>query len=132
MKSIPFWKENSKRGAAMRETNVTLDPAQTGSEAKTLEATLRALVVGGQDEAIEQIVNVDQTYLTGLIPPGRPVGNFLFLGAAASGKTRMVEATTESLVQSLGLSSRLIARSFSTATKSQNWIGSPFKSKPLI
>ena len=120
MKSIPFWKENSERGAAMRETNVTLDPAQTGSEAKTLEATLRALVVGGQDEAIEQIVNVDQTYLTGLIPPGRPVGNFLFLGAAASGKTRMVEATTESRVQSPEQSSRLIARSFSTATKSQN------------
>jgi ATP-dependent Clp protease ATP-binding subunit ClpB len=99
MKSIPFWKVNSQRGATMRETNVTLDPAQTGSEAKTLEATLRGLVVG-QDEAIQQIVNVDQTYLTGLIPPGRPVGNVLFLGAAASGKTRMVEATTESLVQS--------------------------------
>jgi ATP-dependent Clp protease ATP-binding subunit ClpC len=130
MKSIPFWKVNSERGAAMRETNVTLDPAQTGSEAKTLEATLRAPVVG-QDEAIEQIVNVDQTYLTGLIPPGRPVGNFLFLGEAASGKTRMVEATRESLVQSLGLSSRLIARSFSTATKSQNWIGSPFKIEPF-
>jgi ATP-dependent Clp protease ATP-binding subunit ClpA len=80
----------------MRETNVTLDPAQTGSEVKTLEATLRALVVG-QDQAIEQIVNVDQTYLTRLIPPGRPAGNFLFLGAAASGRTRMVEATAESL-----------------------------------
>ena len=50
----------SERGAAMRETNVTLDPAQTGSESKTLEATLHSLVVG-QDEAIEQIVNV---YLT--------------------------------------------------------------------
>jgi ATP-dependent Clp protease ATP-binding subunit ClpB len=53
----------------------------------------------GQDEAIEQIVNVYQTYLTGLAAPGRPIGNFLFLGPTGSGKTRMVEATAESLVQ---------------------------------
>ncbi len=60
MKPSPFWKVSSERSAAMRETKLTLDPAQTGSESKTLEATLHSLVVG-QDEAIEQIVNV---YLT--------------------------------------------------------------------
>src|SRR5260370_3078626 len=98
MKWKPFWKVISERGAAMRETNVTLDPTQTGSEAKTLEATLRALVVG-QDEAIEQIVNVYQTYLTGLVAPGRPIGNFLFLGPTGSGKTLIVEATAGTLAQ---------------------------------
>ena len=30
--------------------------------------------------------------------PGRPIGNFLFLGPTGSGKTRLVEATAESLV----------------------------------
>jgi hypothetical protein len=55
MKSIPFWKVNSERGAAMRETNVTLD----------------------------------------------------------------------------GQSTRLIARSFSTATEAQHWIGSPFTIEPF-
>src|SRR5258708_12522918 len=95
MKSKPFWKVISERGAAMRETNVTLDPTQTGSEAKTLEATLRALVVG-QDEAIEQIVNVYQTYLTGLVAPGRPIENFLFLGPTSPRQPPIAVATPSS------------------------------------
>src|SRR5216684_5268832 len=124
MKSKPFWKVISKRGAAMRETNVTLDPTQTGSEAKTLEATLRALVVG-QDEAIEQIVNVYQTYLTGLVAPGRPIGNFLFLGPTGSGKTRMVEATAESLVQNRRAVVKIDCAEFQHSHEIAKLIGSP-------
>ena len=67
----------------MQQMSVMLDPMRTGLEAKSLEAKLRALVIG-QDEAIDQIVNVYQTYLTGLISPGRPIGNFLFLGPTGS------------------------------------------------
>jgi hypothetical protein len=63
-----------KEGAAMSQTNAILDPMQTGSEAKSLERDLSALVVG-QDEAIEQIITVYQMYLTGLSPVGRPKGN---------------------------------------------------------
>src|SRR5260370_842709 len=124
MKSKPFWKVISERGAAMRETNVTLDPTQTGSEAKTLEATLRALVVG-QDEAIEQIVNVYQTYLTGLVAPGRPIGNFLFLGPTGSGKTRMVEATAESLVQNPRAVVKIDCAEFQHSHEIAKLIGSP-------
>src|SRR6266404_4219459 len=124
MKSKPFWKVISERGAAMRETNVTLDPTQTGSEAKTLEATLRALVVG-QDEAIEQIVNVYQTYLTGLVAPGRPIGNFLFLGPTGSGKTRMVEATAESLVQNARAVVKIDCAEFQHSHEIAKLIGSP-------
>jgi ATP-dependent Clp protease ATP-binding subunit ClpA len=51
----------------------------------------------GQEEAIEQIVNIYQTYLAGMISPGRPIGNFLFLGPTGSGKTRLVEAAAETL-----------------------------------
>ncbi|MCS7024831.1 MAG: AAA family ATPase [Bryobacteraceae bacterium] len=51
----------------------------------------------GQSEAIEQIVNIYQLYLTGMAPPNRPIGNFLFLGPTGSGKTRIVEATAETL-----------------------------------
>jgi ATP-dependent Clp protease ATP-binding subunit ClpB len=108
----------------MRETNVTLDPTQTGSEAKTLEATLRALVVG-QDEAIEQIVNVYQTYLTGLVPPGRPIGNFLFLGPTGSGKTRMVEATAESLLQNPRAVIKIDCAEFQHSHEIAKLIGSP-------
>src|SRR6516165_9434969 len=81
----------------MQHANVILDPMQRSAEAKTLEASLRALVIG-QDEAIEQVVNAYEAYVTGLVPPGRPIGNFLFLGPTGSGKTRMVEAVAESLL----------------------------------
>ena len=67
--------------------NIPLDPAKTGSQAASLETDLRRMIIG-QDEAIAQIVNVYQVYLTGMSAPGRPVGNFLFLGPTGSGKTR--------------------------------------------
>ena len=69
-----------------------------GREAEDLERNLRQLVIG-QDEAIHQIVRAYQTYLAGLSPVGRPLANFLFLGSTGSGKTRVVEATAESLIQ---------------------------------
>ena len=57
---------------------------------------LRRLVVG-QDEAIQKIVDLYQMYVTGMTSPGRPIGNILFMGPTGSGKTRLVEATAESL-----------------------------------
>src|SRR5580704_9145400 len=76
----------------MVRLNTVLDPARTGREAMSLETSLRRMIIG-QDEAIEQIVNIYQMYLTGMSAPGRPIGNFLFLGPTGSGKTRIVEAT---------------------------------------
>jgi ATP-dependent Clp protease ATP-binding subunit ClpA len=81
----------------MNRLTMQLDPTQTGVEAEKLESDLRKRIVG-QDEAIEQIVCTYQTYLAGMSSPGRPIGNLLFLGPTGSGKTRMVEATAESLV----------------------------------
>jgi len=80
----------------MVRLNKVLDPTLTGREAEDLESSLRRKIVG-QDEAIEQIVNIYQTYLAGMISPGRPIGNFLFLGPTGSGKTRLVEAAAETL-----------------------------------
>ncbi len=74
-----------------------LDPMQTGPEAAKLDSNVRKRIVG-QDDAIQQIVDVYQTHLAGMSSPGRPIGNFLFLGPTGSGKTRLVEATAESLV----------------------------------
>ncbi|NDJ14938.1 MAG: ATP-dependent Clp protease ATP-binding subunit, partial [Acidobacteriia bacterium] len=74
----------------------TLDPLLTGQEADRLHRDLRRRIVG-QEAAVEQIVNIYQMYLAGMTSPGRPVGNFLFLGPTGTGKTRLVEATAESL-----------------------------------
>ena len=108
----------------MEQMNIILDPMQTGSEAKSFEAGLRALVVG-QDEAIEQIANVYQTYLTGLIPPGRPIGNFLFLGPTGSGKTRIVEATAESLAHNPRAVLKIDCAEFQHSHEVAKLIGSP-------
>src|ERR1700733_5301001 len=74
-----------------------LDATVTGTKAKDLETALHHLVIG-QEEAIHEIVRTYQTYLAGLSPEGRPMGNFLFLGPTGTGKTRAVEATAEALV----------------------------------
>ena len=108
----------------MQQMGVMLDPMRTGSEAKSLEAELHALVVG-QDEAIEEIVSVYQTYLSGLISPGRPIGNFLFLGPTGSGKTRILEATTESLAHNPRAVLKIDCAEFQHSHEIAKLIGSP-------
>jgi ATP-dependent Clp protease ATP-binding subunit ClpA len=88
---------SEKEKGSMGRLNKQLDPTLTGHEAEKLESDLRKRIVG-QDDAIQQIINIYQTHLAGMSSPGRPIGNFLFLGPTGSGKTRMVEAAAESLV----------------------------------
>jgi ATP-dependent Clp protease ATP-binding subunit ClpB len=73
-----------------------LDPTVSGEEAGRLEEGLRRKIVG-QDATIHEIVALYQAYAAGLSQPGRPVGNFLFLGPTGTGKTRTVEALAEIL-----------------------------------
>jgi Cdc6-like AAA superfamily ATPase len=74
-----------------------LDPTQNGRPAGQLESKLRHLVIG-QEEAIQQIVRAYQITWSGY-PRVGPIANFLFSGPTGSGKTRIVEATAESLLQ---------------------------------
>ena len=60
-----------KEGPKMLRVNVPLDPTRTGREAEALEVSLGRLIIG-QDEAIQQIVNIYQMYLTGMTPSGPP------------------------------------------------------------
>jgi ATP-dependent Clp protease ATP-binding subunit ClpB len=53
----------------MVRLNKKLDPRQTGREADKLYRDLQRRIVG-QDEAIDQIVNIYQTYLAGMNSPG--------------------------------------------------------------
>ncbi|MBV9611395.1 MAG: ATP-dependent Clp protease ATP-binding subunit [Acidobacteriaceae bacterium] len=101
-----------------------LDPTRTGRDAEMLEKTLLKLVVG-QHEAVEQIVNIYQMYLTGLSAPGRPVGNFLFLGPTGSGKTRTVEATAEALVHNPRAVIKIDCAEFQHSHEIAKLIGSP-------
>lgn len=104
--------------------NIPLDPARTGHQAMSLETNLRRMIIG-QDEAIAQIVNVYQIHLTGMSAQGRPVGNFLFLGPTGSGKTRIVEATAESLVSNPRAVVKIDCGEFQHSHEIAKLIGSP-------
>jgi ATP-dependent Clp protease ATP-binding subunit ClpA len=108
----------------MSRLRKVLDPTRTGKEAESLERTLLKLVVG-QDEAVEQIVNIYQMNITGLSAPGRPVGNFLFLGPTGSGKTRTVEATAEALVHNPRAVIKIDCAEFQHSHEIAKLIGSP-------
>ena len=114
----------AKRGLAMGRVNKQLDPTLTGMEAVKLDTDLRRRIVG-QDEAIDQIVNIYQTFLAGMSSPGRPIGNFLFLGPTGSGKTRMVEATAESLLGDMRAVVKIDCAEFQHSHEIAKLIGSP-------
>src|SRR6185312_13843094 len=108
----------------MSRLRKVLDPSRTGKDAESLEKTLLKLIVG-QDEAIEQIVNIYQMHVTGLSAPGRPVGNFLFLGPTGSGKTRIVEATAHSLLNDPKAVIKIDCAEFQHSHEIAKLIGSP-------
>src|SRR6202011_1030578 len=101
-----------------------LDPTKTGKQAEDLENRLRHLVVG-QEEAIHQIVRTYQAHVAGLSPIGRPIGNFLFLGPTGSGKTRVVEATAESLLKNPRAIIKIDCAEFQHSHEIAKLIGSP-------
>ena len=108
----------------MVRLNRKLDPSQTGTEAEKLHANLRRLVVG-QEEPIAQIVNIYQTWLAGMTDASRPVGNFLFLGPTGTGKTRLVEATAESLLGDPRAVVKIDCGEFQQSHEIAKLIGSP-------
>src|SRR5712692_6086414 len=113
-----------KRFTPMVRLNIPLDPGKTGREAVSLETSLHRMIVG-QDEAIQQIVNIYQMNLTGMSAPGRPIGNFLFVGPTGSGKTRIVEATAESLLKDPRSVIKIDCAEFQHSHEIAKLIGSP-------
>src|SRR6202051_1545873 len=101
-----------------------LDATVTGTKAKDLETTLHRLVIG-QEEAIHEIVRTYQTYLAGLSPEGRPIGNFLCLGPTGTGKTRAVEATAEALLGNPRVVIKIDCGEFQHSHEIAKLIGSP-------
>src|SRR3954469_13224994 len=105
----------------MGRLNKQLNPSQTGFEAEKRDGER----IVGQDEAIQQIINIYQTHLAGMCSPGRPIGNFIFLGPTGSGKTRLVEATAESLVGDARAVIKIDCAEFQHSHEIAKLIGSP-------
>ncbi|MGC2196601.1 MAG: AAA family ATPase [Terriglobales bacterium] len=101
-----------------------LDPNRRSSDAKDFDNALRRKIVG-QDQAVEKVVEIYQMFLAGLNPPGRPVGNLLFLGPTGSGKTRVVEALAESLFGDARACIKIDCAEFQHSHEIAKLIGSP-------
>jgi ATP-dependent Clp protease ATP-binding subunit ClpA len=80
----------------MKSQNMVLDPTRRNTEATTFANALHRNIVG-QEQAVQEVAQIYQTFLAGLNAPGRPVANLLFLGPTGSGKTRVVEAMAQAL-----------------------------------
>ena len=104
--------------------NAVLDPTRHSNEALEFETTLRRKIVG-QDPAVEKVAEIYQMFLAGLNPPGRPVGNLLFLGPTGSGKTRVVESMAESLFGDAHACIKIDCAEFQHSHEIAKLIGSP-------
>ncbi|HYY70212.1 MAG TPA: AAA family ATPase [Terriglobales bacterium] len=104
--------------------NTALDPSRRSSEAQEFEGALRRRIVG-QDAAIEKVTEIYQMFLAGLNPPGRPIGNLLFLGPTGSGKTRVVEAMAEALFGDAHACIKIDCAEFQHSHEIAKLIGSP-------
>src|SRR6201997_4322877 len=101
-----------------------LDPNRRSNDAGEFETALRRRIVG-QDQAVEKVVEIYQMFLAGLNPPGRPVGNLLFLGPTGSGKTRVVESMAESLFGDSRACIKIDCAEFQHSHEIAKLIGSP-------
>src|SRR4030081_1024701 len=117
--------ERKQRAEAMRTNLATvLDPSRRSNDAREFETALRRKIVG-QDQAIEKVAEIYQMFLAGLNPPGRPVGNLLFLGPTGSGKTRVVEAMSETLFGDARACIKIDCAEFQHSHEIAKLIGSP-------
>jgi ATP-dependent Clp protease ATP-binding subunit ClpB len=101
-----------------------LDPTRMSDGAGNLADGMAKRIVG-QDQAIEQIVSLYQTFLAGMVAPGRPVGSLLFLGPTGSGKTRTVEALAETLTGNPRAVVKIDCAEFQHSHEIAKLVGSP-------
>ena len=76
---------------------IFLDPNRNSPRAQEFAEGLRAPIVG-QERAVRQVSGLYQTFLAGRNPINRPIGTMLFLGPTDYGKTRVVEAAAEVVI----------------------------------
>jgi len=101
-----------------------LDPSRRSNAAVEFEETLRWKIVG-QEQAIEAVTEIYQTFLAEFNAAGRPVGNLLLLGPTGTGKTRLVEAMAEALFGDASACIKIDCAEFQHSHEIAKLIGSP-------
>ena len=108
----------------MKSQTIVLDPTRRNREAAVFADALHTNIVG-QEQAIEEVAQIYQTFLAELNPPGRPVANMLFLGPTGSGKTRVVEVMAQALFGDPRACIKIDCAEFQHSHEIAKLIGSP-------
>ena len=103
---------------------VLLDPDRKSPRAAEFEDKLSALIVG-QERAVRRMSGLFQIYLAGMNNPTRPIGTMLFLGPTGSGKTRVVEAASQVLLNDTHAVVKIDCAEFQHSHEIAKLIGSP-------
>jgi ATP-dependent Clp protease ATP-binding subunit ClpB len=101
-----------------------LDPDRKSPRAAEFEEKLSGLIVG-QERAVRRMSGLFQIYLAGMNNPTRPIGTMLFLGPTGSGKTRVVEAASEVLLNDPHAVVKIDCAEFQHSHEIAKLIGSP-------
>lgn len=106
------------------EKHILLDPDLKSPRAKEFEDKLSAQIVG-QERAVRRMSGLFQIYLAGMNNPSRPLGTMLFLGPTGSGKTRVVEAAAQVLLNDPHAVVKIDCAEFQHSHEIAKLIGSP-------
>lgn len=106
------------------DKQVLLDPDLKSPRAKEFEDKLMGQIVG-QERAVRRMSGLFQIYLAGMNNPSRPLGTLLFLGPTGSGKTRVVEAAAEVLLNDPHAVVKIDCAEFQHSHEIAKLIGSP-------
>lgn len=103
---------------------VELDATRGSQEASQVLATMKRRVVG-QEEAVNILADIVETYKAGFSDRTRPVGNALFLGPTGTGKTHVVESLALALFGSKDACVKIDCGEFQHSHEIAKLIGSP-------
>jgi len=117
-------KNESAKKKESTEKGIMLDPDRKSPRAAEFEDKLSALIVG-QERAVRRMSGLFQIYLAGMNNPTRPIGTMLFLGPTGSGKTRVVEAASQVLLNDPHAVVKIDCAEFQHSHEIAKLIGSP-------
>jgi len=115
--------ETAKRNTP-NDKGILLDPERKSPRAAEFEDKLSAQIVG-QERAVRRMSGLFQIYLAGMNNPTRPIGTMLFLGPTGSGKTRVVEAASQVLLNDPHAVVKIDCAEFQHSHEIAKLIGSP-------
>lgn len=115
--------ETAKRNSS-NDKGILLDPERKSPRAAEFEDKLSEQIVG-QERAVRRMSGLFQIYLAGMNNPTRPIGTMLFLGPTGSGKTRVVEAASQVLLNDPYAVVKIDCAEFQHSHEIAKLIGSP-------